>query len=139
MGEPALLADERFATPRDRRRHAEALVQAIERLAATRTRDEWAAVFKAHDVWWAPINSVDDVVHDPQAIAAGAFTHVPVHAGEATPEAFNGVATPVDFGATPSRPAGPSPRVGADAAELLGGLGLDAAAVARLRDAGVLG
>jgi crotonobetainyl-CoA:carnitine CoA-transferase CaiB-like acyl-CoA transferase len=138
LGDPALLADERFATPRDRRRNAEALVQAIDRLAAAHTRDEWAAIFKAHDVWWAPINSVDDVVRDPQAIASGAFTHVPVHPDEAAPESFNGVATPVDFSATPSRPAGPPPRVGADADALLDALGIDAAEVARLRDAGVI-
>ena len=135
---PALMDDERFTTPRDRRRNSEALVTAIDALVARHRRDEWAEIFKSHDVWWAPINSVDDVVQDPQAIASGAFVNVPVHDGEAVPESFNGVATPVDFSATPSKPAGPPPRVGADADALLAELGVDANDVRRLRESGVV-
>ncbi len=138
LGDASLLADARFATPKERRRNAEALVAAIDALATRRTRDEWAEVFRRHDVWWAPINSVDDVVKDPQAIACGAFVNVPVHAGQPAPGSFNGVATPVDFGATPAGPAGPPPRVGADADALLAGLGIGTEELARLRASGVL-
>lgn len=138
LGDQSLLEDERFKTPRERRRNAVVLVNAIEALAARHTRQEWAAIFREHDVWWAPINSVDDVVTDPQAIASGAFVHVPVHPDEEAPVAFNGVATPVDFSATPSSPAGPPPRVGADADALLAELGLDGDEVMRLRGSGVL-
>lgn len=135
---PALMNDERFKTPRDRRRNSEALVLAIDALTAVRTREEWADIFRAQDVWWAPINSVDDLLHDPQVLASGAFVNVPVHVGEAAPERFNGVATPVDFSATPSGPAGPPPRVSADADALLRELGIDEAQLQRLRDSAVL-
>ncbi len=138
LGDPALLTDERFTTPRERRRNSNALVQAIDALTARHTREEWAAIFKTHDVWWAPINSVDDLITDAQVLACGAFVDVPVHEGEAAPESFNGVATPIDFSATPSGPAGPPPRVSADSDALLAELGLDEAQVQRLRDAGVL-
>lgn len=138
LGEPSLLTDERFTTPRERRRNSQALVLAIDALTARHTREEWSAIFKTHDVWWAPINSVDDVMDDAQALACGAFVKVPVHEGEDAPESFNGVATPIDFSSTPVGPAGPPPRVSADADALLAQLGLDEAKVQRLRDSGVL-
>jgi len=75
---------------------------------------------------------------DPQVLACGAFVHVPVADGQATPESFNGVATPVDFSATPTGPAGAPPSVGADADDLLRELGIDDAELKRLRDAAVL-
>ena len=138
LGEPGLTNDERFATPRERRRNAEALVSAIDALAARRTRDEWAAIFRRHDVWWAPINSVDDLLSDPQVLACGAFVDVPVAAGQTVSDSFNGVATPVDFSRTPVGPAGPPPAVGADADALLESLGVGSEARARLRATGVL-
>ena len=138
LGEPALLTDDRYTTPRDRRRNAEALVAAIDHLAARHTRAEWAAIFRQHEVWWAPINSVDDLLQDPQALACGAFVTVPVSAGQARPASFNGVATPVDFSATPVGPTGPPPAVGAHADALLQRLGVSADELARLRSAGVV-
>ena len=82
-----LVQDERFLTPRDRRRNAEALVAEIDGAAATRSRDAWAELFRSNDVWWAPVNSIDDVIVDPQAVAAGAFVRVPTVAGADLPEA----------------------------------------------------
>ena len=138
LGCPELEDDPRFATPGDRRRNAEALVQLFDAHAARRSREEWAAVFAAHDVWWAPINSIHDIMADPQVIASGAYARIPEAPGGPRPEAFNGVSTPVDFSRTPSAPEAPSPAIGADADALLGALGVDAAELARLRAAGVL-
>ena len=138
LGDPTRATDARFATPRERRRNAQALVQAIDGLTVRHTRDAWAAIFRSHDVWWAPVNSVDDLLRDPQVLASGAFVHVPVPAGQTAPETFNGVATPVDFGLTPSAPAGPPPAIGADADGLLTSLGVNSDELARLRKSGVL-
>ena len=138
LGDTALEKDGRFGTPRERRRNAQALVAAIDALTASHTREEWAAIFRGHDVWWAPINSVDDLLNDPQVLASGAFVNVPVGKGQPIPESFNGVATPVDFGATPAGPAGPAPEIGADADVLLTSLGVNADELSRLRSVGVL-
>jgi len=142
LGAPELVQDARFATPRDRRRNAEALVAAFDALTARRTRDAWAAIFRAQDVWWAPINSVDDLLVDPQVHACGAFVHVPMTREQAdTPTggaAFNGVATPLDFSGAPTGPAGPPPQVGADADAILEALGIAADERARLRASGAL-
>ncbi len=138
LGAPELVADERFATPRDRRRNGESLVAEFDRLLAQRSRAEWVEIFRRDDVWWAPVNSVDDLLQDPQVLAAGAFVHVPVTAGAAAPEDVNGVATPIDFSLTPAGPRGAPPAVGADADALLEGLGLTRDEIAHLRRTGVL-
>ncbi len=138
LGEPALLQDERFATPRERRRNAAALVEAFDRLTARHTRDEWAAIFREHEVWWAPINSVDDLVSDPQAQAAGAFVHVPGAQEVTRTQAPNSVATPVDFSVTPVAPAKPPPFVSADADALLRELGMSEEEVRLLHEKAVL-
>lgn len=138
LGLEALMEDERFRTPRDRRRNATELVAQIDGATATRGRAEWAEVFRANDVWWAPVNSIDEVIVDPQAIAAGAFVRVPEAAGEPAPAQANNVATPVDFSATPAGPAGAPPTVGADAEAVLRGLGYGDDELQRLRENKVL-
>ena len=138
LGCSELRDDQRFATARERRRNAEELVRIFDDRTARRTRDEWGAVFAEHDVWWAPINSIDDIMTDPQVIASGAYTQVPAAVGQPPPAGFNGVSTPVDFGGLPCRPAGPPPAIGADTDALLDALGIDSAERARLRELGVL-
>ena len=44
-----------------------ALVAAIDAALATRTRAEWAEIFRAQDVWWAPVNSIDEVIAEAKA------------------------------------------------------------------------
>lgn len=138
LGLAHLMQDERFATPRDRRRNGAALVAAIDEAAAKRPRAQWAEIFKAQDVWWAPVQSVDEVVVDPQAIAAGAFVRVPETVGGTVPDVVNGVATPIDFSTTPAVPAGAPPTVGADTDALLRPLGYSEVDLARLRASKVL-
>ena len=87
--------DDRFRTARDRRHNCEQLIALLDALFATKARDEWTARFDEHDVWWAPVNTADDVIADPQAIAAGAFIDVPAAAGS---DAHRAVASPVRFG-----------------------------------------
>jgi crotonobetainyl-CoA:carnitine CoA-transferase CaiB-like acyl-CoA transferase len=113
-GRPELAADERFATARDRRHNAAALIEELDAVFSTRTRDEWAATFDSHGVWWAPVQSLADVVDDPQAHAAGAF--VTMATGEPS------VAPPAGFGERGVR-AGRVPALGADTDDVLRELG----------------
>ncbi|MCB1003312.1 MAG: CoA transferase [Acidimicrobiales bacterium] len=102
--------DERFATARARRHHPEECIAALDEVFATLTRDEWVERFDRHDVWWAPAHRPEDVLEDPQALAAGAFVDVP--AGASGP-AHRAVATPVTFSADdPDRRPGPVPALG---------------------------
>jgi crotonobetainyl-CoA:carnitine CoA-transferase CaiB-like acyl-CoA transferase len=98
VGREEWIDDGRFATARDRRHHAAELIAALDELFATQSRDDWVAAFDAHDVWWAPVNTLGDVVTDPQVLAAGGIVDVPAGAGA---PAHRAVATPVSFRRTP--------------------------------------
>jgi alpha-methylacyl-CoA racemase len=101
-----------------------------EKLAAifrTRTRDEWTALLTDGDACFAPVLSPWEAPDHPHNKARGTFT-----------ESF-GVTQPSPaprFGRTPAAIAGPPPVPGQHTEEILGELGLDAAAIARLRSAG---
>ena len=90
IGRGELADDPRFGTARDRRINARELISELDIAFATRTRDEWATVFAEHDVWWAPVQSLAEVVADPQARAAGAI--VTMATGEES------IAPPAGFG-----------------------------------------
>jgi crotonobetainyl-CoA:carnitine CoA-transferase CaiB-like acyl-CoA transferase len=108
---------DRYRTARDRRYNAKELIAELDELFATRSRAEWTAVFDEHDVWWAPVNTAEDVVNDPQAIAAGAFVDVPDGVGS---DSHRAVATPVRFSdADDARPRGPVPGLGEHTEEVL--------------------
>ena len=121
---------------RDRRRNAEALVGLFDAIFARRTRDEWAAIFAEHDVWWAPVNSFEDLVADAQAQACGAFVDVPSMAGDGSTQ--RSLAAPVDFSATPVEPARAPPQLGSDTDALLRELGKSQDEIARLRETRVV-
>lgn len=128
--------DPRFATTRERRRNSTALVAEFDAVMSSRTRAEWAERFTAFGVWWAPVNSPEDLLTDAQVQAVRAFVPIPSMAGDGT--TMQGVTSPVDFGgAVVAEPAAP-PRLGEDTTALLAEVGLDAAAIERLRAAGAI-
>ena len=135
LGEPALATDERYRTPRDRRRNGEALVGELDRIFATRPRADWAAIFAENGVWWAPVNTVDDLLHDPQVLASGAFVPEPGSAGE---NAAQWVSSPVDFSASPSHATTPPPQIGQHTDAVLREAGVADNDLVRLRAAGVI-
>jgi crotonobetainyl-CoA:carnitine CoA-transferase CaiB-like acyl-CoA transferase len=118
LGNPPELNNPLFANAVLRGKNAEAVVTELDRIFRTYTFDDLTAAFDAHDVWWAPINSIVDVLSDPQAIAAGAFVDMPVGPGE-TP--FQLVSNPVSFSGwnPPMRSAN---KLGADTQEVLDSL-----------------
>jgi len=70
---PDLLDDARFAGPELRTRHYAALNGEMAATFRTRTRDEWCARLQGSDVPFAPVNTIPEVMEDPQARQAGTF------------------------------------------------------------------
>ena len=110
--------DPRFVDAKARLQNSPELIAELDETFAGYTFDDLTARFDAHDVWWAPLNSIYDVIDDPQAIAAGAFVDMTPHEGEAPYRAVNG---PIDFDGYTFRP-GPVPRLGEHTEQVLGDL-----------------
>ncbi len=133
VGHEEWLTDPRFETLAARAQNAAALVRAIEAVLAERTLEEWGAIFDRHNVWWAPVQSLDEVVRDPVMAAAGAWVDV------STPEGtVKMVASPVDFHGTPWQPRAGAPEVGQHTEEVLLELGYDWDGILALKEKGVI-
>jgi crotonobetainyl-CoA:carnitine CoA-transferase CaiB-like acyl-CoA transferase len=117
VGHPEWLEDGRFSTPMSRREHAADLISELDAIFATKPLDEWAKIFAEEpDFFWAPINSIEDLVADPQFAAAGGIVEVPDPGGESTTTM---VATPADFLGTPIRHRATAPELGQHTDEVL--------------------
>ena len=66
LGDPALTADERFATTRLRYENRLDLDAALDERFATRTRDEWIERLDAVGIPCGRVNTIDEVFADPQ-------------------------------------------------------------------------
>ncbi len=133
IGREDLLEEPRFAEIGLRSINASALVEELDKLFATKSLDEWGQAFDRENVWWAPVNSVTEVVDDPVAKEAGAFVEVPGIEGP-----IGGVATPADFYGTPWQPQGYAPELGQHTEEILLELGYDWDRIGALKDGGVI-
>ena len=136
VGHPEWLEDPRYAEPVERAKNAEGLIRELDAIFATKTREEWGALFDAEeDLWWAPVNTVEDVLADPQAHAAGGLRRgAPTETGRPLLPA-----TPVDFEGTPWKPRAMAPEHGEHTEEVLGELGRSNAEIDALRAKGILG
>jgi crotonobetainyl-CoA:carnitine CoA-transferase CaiB-like acyl-CoA transferase len=133
VGRPEWIDDPRFATSGARRENSAVFVALVDPIFAGRPRAEWAEIFDREGLWWAPVQTLDEVIADPQVRAGGGFVEVPDGDSTATM-----VATPVDFAGTPWEPRGMPPEIGEHTDEILAELGRDAAAIERLRAGGVI-
>jgi crotonobetainyl-CoA:carnitine CoA-transferase CaiB-like acyl-CoA transferase len=128
VGRPEWIDDERFATARARRSNVRELIPALDTVFATRTRDEWGERLDRENMWWAPVQTPEELLGDSQAWAGGGFVEVPDADGTATM-----INTPVDFVGTPAAPRAMPPTLGQHTDEVLAELGRDADAIAALR------
>lgn len=116
LDRPDMVDDERFADARARYQNRRELIAEVDREFAGKDRAEWEALFDQYDVWWAPVQTVDEVLVDPQAIAAGAFVEIPA-SGDTS--AMASVAGPVSFDGQTTAPRSHSPLLGEHNDEIL--------------------
>ena len=110
-----------------------ALDEAMGAVMAEKTRDEWAAIFDREGIWWAPVQTMEEVIADPVMAEAGAWASEPTPAGETRV-----VASPVDFDGTPWALRGPAPEFGQHTEEVLLEIGFDWDAIISLKDRGLI-
>ena len=128
-----LLKDERFADITIRREHGPELVAELDKAFETKSLEEWGEIFDRENVWWAPVNTINDVVADPVAHEAGVFPEV---SGPDGPVPF--VASPADFSETAAGPQGLAPELGQHTEETLLELGYDWEQIIPLKEKGAI-
>jgi crotonobetainyl-CoA:carnitine CoA-transferase CaiB-like acyl-CoA transferase len=133
VGHPEWITDARFDNARSRAVNAQELIGLLDEIFDSRTLDEWATVFAEEpELFWSPVNTIDDVVADEQFHAAHSVVDVPDEQGT-----LPMLATPVDFDGRPPAPRWRAPLLGEHTQEVLRELGLDGDSAASLVADGV--
>lgn len=129
-----LIEDERFVTARDRGRNADERKRITAEEIAKWPREEILARLDANDVPSAPLLLRTELLDHEQILVNGSID-------KTTYEGFGEVRQAVPaarFSVSPSRIAGPAPRLGEHGREILEGLGYDGAKYDALVQAGVV-
>jgi crotonobetainyl-CoA:carnitine CoA-transferase CaiB-like acyl-CoA transferase len=133
IGRADLVDDPRFADLAARRQHAAACVAELDAEFAKRTFAEWKELLAHLDAPWAPVQSVSELLEDPQVLANGYVGPVVID-GES---AYRLPAVPLQFDGRPPE-LRRAPEHGEDTETLLAELGYDWEEIASLKAAGVV-
>jgi formyl-CoA transferase len=134
IGRPELCEDPRFKTNAARVANVDALDQIIGAFIAQKTQAANLEFFEAAEITIGPIYDIGQIVDDPHFQERETIVELPD--GDVGQFAMNGI-VPRMLG-TPGEFFGPAPKLGEHNHEVLEGLGLDAASIEGLYDAGVI-
>ena len=130
-----MIADPRFRTNSDRVKNAAACEAPIVAFIAARTLAQNMAIFERAEVTAAPVYDIDQFMADPHVLAREILVDVPDAEIGRLP--MHNVIPRLS--GTPGRLRRPAPELGEHTAEILGGLGVDRAALDGLAREGIIG
>ena len=114
-----LRGDTRFAGHADRIQNSRELISILDALFLTKPRAEWAKLLDAANCIWAPVQTLDEVIDDPQLSANNYIdTMSNAEGGE-----FRILKTPMQFSRTPAQIRGVAPELGEQGDQILLDLG----------------
>ncbi len=133
IGREDLAEDPRFDTFQVRRENGAACVEVLDEEFAKRTFAQWKLLLAGLDAPWAPVQSVPELLDDPQVEANGFIGQVTIDGDEA----YRLPAVPVQFDGQP--PAlRRAPEHGEDTEMVLAELGYEWDEITTLKEAGVI-
>ena len=115
LGHPEWRSDPRFATNSDRMAHLDVLVDLMNAVVRTRTREQWQAAFDATGVPAGPVHTIGEALSHPQTVARGMVVEVEHPQAGAT----RAIGCPIHFSASPDRSSTPAPLLGQHTREVL--------------------
>jgi formyl-CoA transferase len=140
-GRPDWARDPRYASNTLRVQHREVLIPMLGELTRTRSTSDWVALLGDQAVPCGPINDIGTAFADAQVQARGLQLSQPcspVAQARLNVDALRTVASPMRLAATPPVLRNAPPLLGEHTDQVLAELGLDAARIVALRQAGVV-
>ncbi|MGF1598218.1 MAG: CaiB/BaiF CoA transferase family protein [Acidimicrobiales bacterium] len=134
VGHPEWVDDERYATAEARRDNAEGIVGRCDEVFATAPRHVWAERLDAAELTWAPVQTAEDLIDDPQAEALGILQLVEDHPDGA----YLTVSAPFTIRDADVGVRGPAPALGQHGRTVLAESGVDPARIDDLVARGVV-
>lgn len=110
-----LIDDPRYTTTAGLQQHGAALIPELDAIFATRDLAEWGERLDAHELLWATVASIPEVIADPQLAEYDAFPEVPTSDGSS----YRVIGAPFEIAGAEVRPRGPAPEIGEHTAEVL--------------------
>ena len=134
IGKPELENDPRFVSRESRTENKDTLLSILEEVFRNRTLEEWKPILTEAELLWAPVQTPDEVVNDPQVIANDII--VPFEHPEFGQ--IEVVANPIKLSKTPATIRTPAPEFSQHTEEILRGLGYSWEDIAQLKEEGVI-
>lgn len=134
LGHPEWRDDPRFRTNSDRMANLDVLVETMNAVIATRTRADWLEAFDAAGVPAGPVNSMQESLAHPQALARGMVVELAHPQAGAT----KALGSPVHFSSTPTSVDMPAPMLGEHTREVLSEAGYSSAEIEAFVAGGVV-
>ncbi|MBM3490718.1 MAG: CoA transferase [Alphaproteobacteria bacterium] len=113
LGRTDWAADSRFKTNADRLAHRNELIPPLQHLLLERGKAHWCDILEQAGVPAAPINTLEEMLADPQTAATGMVQPAPG-------VAMRAIALPVQFDGVRPPLLGPAPTLGQHTAEIVG-------------------
>jgi len=109
------ITHDRYGSRGGRLKHYQEFNKEMVELMASRTYEEWAERFDAHEVMWGPVNNMEDISKDPHIHARGMIVEVEhPQAGK-----HKLIGTPMKFSRTPCMIDRGAPELGVDTKNIL--------------------
>lgn len=134
MGHPEMAQDERFATNRGRVINLTALMEFVSGEISKRSRKECIDALRAHGVPCGPINTIPEILADPQIVHRQMLRYLPHPSAGKVPQ----IVSPLNFKQAPLTFDQAPPLLGASTEEVLKDIGITQQQYAALLASGVI-